>query len=349
MSGNHGSIAIIGKLTITFLVIVLLSLIFYQGLQAITAFLAVTFLAVSEISFFLSYIVMRAGVYLFDLWVSLVERGIMNIYTLKWVVQATAVVLQLVLYGVFLVILYFALKRIAGSFKDKEQKIQRTELYFLLMPGMAGLLVCVLLRTIMITVEDNVPKLLYDKYPILTVIVPAILILSLMSVFYSVKLFQDMTSLNREKSSRMILEKQIGSMQEHMAEMERVYAGINSMKHDMKNTLAVVMQLAGKEKGFSGSDTDHAELQSYLSELNRTFDSLECRFKPGNNVVDTLLNMKYHEAVRNIPDLQMDADRLLFPKNLLIHGFDIGIILGNALDNAVEACKKLKEKKPDAE
>lgn len=204
-----------------------------------------------------------AGVYLFDLWVSLVEKGIMNIYTLKWVVQATAVVLQLVLYGVFLVTLYFALKRIAGSFKDKEQKIQRTELYFLLTPGMAGLL----------------------------------------SVFYSVKLFQDMTALNREKSSRMILEKQVGSMQEHMAETERVYAGINSMRHDMKNTLTVVMQLAGEEKGFGGSEADHAELQSYLSELNRTFDSLECRFKTENNVVDTLLNMKYHEAVRNIPDL----------------------------------------------
>lgn len=353
ISTDYGSIVTVGKLIVTFMIIVMLSLLFYKGLQAITAFLAVTFMAVSEISFFLSYMVMRAGGYLFNLWVWLIEKGIINAHTLVWIVQVTAMVLQLVFYCVFLAVLYFALKRIAGSFKDKEHKIQRTELYFLMAPGMAGLLICVLLRIIMITVENNVPKLLYDQYPILTVIVPAILILSLLSVFYSVKLFQDMIALNREKSSRVILEKQVDSMQEHMAEMERVYAGINSMKHDMKNTLAVIIRLAGEKEGQdNGSDgggADDAELQNYLSELNRTFDRLEYRFQTGNSIVDTLLNMKYHEAVRSIPDLQMDADRLLFPKDLLIHGFDIGIILGNALDNAVEACKKLKEKEPDAE
>ena len=31
----------------------------------------------------------------------------------------------------------------------------------------------------------------------------------------------------------------------------------------------------------------------------------------------------------------------------MIQSFDIGIILGNALDNAMEACEKLKAKEPD--
>lgn len=90
-------------------------------------------------------------------------------------------------------------------------------------------------------------------------------------------------------------------------------------------------------------------MQAYLSELNRTMERLEFQFRTGNTVVDTLLNMKYHEAVRTIPDMQMDADRLLFPDNLLIQSYDIGIILGNALDNAIEACRKLKGKESDAE
>lgn len=129
-----------------------------------------------------------------------------------------------------------------------------------------------------------------------------------------------------------------------MEEMEHIYSGIRSMKHDMKNTLSVIMQLAtGNE------ETENAELQAYLSELNRTMERLEFQFRTGNTVVDTLLNMKYHEAVRTIPDMQMDADRLLFPDNLLIQSYDIGIILGNALDNAIEACRKLKGKESDAE
>ena len=78
-------------------------------------------------------------------------------------------------------------------------------------------------------------------------------------------------------------------------------------------------------------------------------DRLEFRFKTGNAVVDTLLNMKYHEITRLVPDLQMDVEELKFPEKLFIQSYDIGIILGNALDNAIEACRKLKAKEPDAE
>ena len=73
------------------------------------------------------------------------------------------------------------------------------------------------------------------------------------------------------------------------------------------------------------------------------------RFRTGNTVADTLLNMKYHEAVRDMPDLRMDADKLLLPQGIQIHSYDIGVILGNAADNAIEACRKLKAKEPGAD
>ena len=59
--------------------------------------------------------------------------------------------------------------------------------------------------------------------------------------------------------------------------------------------------------------------------------------------------MKYHEAKREIPGIALNADRLLFPRELEILSYDLGIILGNALDNAIEACKRLKEREPEAE
>ena len=297
-------------------------------------------MAVSEITFFLSYMLMQISGNLFELWVWLLGKGYISADTLEGLVQITAVVLQMFFYGIFIVLLYFALRKINESFRDKDYRVQRTELYFLLVPGMVGLLICVLLRTIMITIENDVPKLLYDRFPILIIIVPAILSLSLLSILYVVKTFQDMIALNREKNSRIILEKQIENMQEHMEEMERIYSGIRSMKHDMKNTLAVIMQLAGREE---------AELQTYLSELNQNFDNLEFQFKTGNTVVDTLLNMKYHEAIRIIPDIRIDAERLLFSDEMHIQSYDIGVMIGNALDNAMEACRKLKAEDPEAE
>ena len=340
LPADNESIRTVGKITLMFVIIVLLALLFYKGVQAITAFLAITFMAVSEITFFLSYMLMQIGGNLFDLWVWLLEKGYIAVDTFEWIVQISATFLQIIFYGIFLVLLYFALRKIISSFSDKDYRIQRTELYFLLVPGTVGLLVCLLLRTIMITIENDMPKLLCDRYPILSIIVPAILILSLLSILYAVKTFQNMIVLNREKNSRIILEKQIGSMQEHMEEMEHIYSGIRSMKHDMKNTLAVIMELAGK---------DETELQTYLSEINKGFEQLEFRFRTGNTVADVLLNMKYHEAVRTIPDIEIDAERLLFSENMHIQSYDIGVIIGNALDNAIEACRKLKAEQQEAE
>lgn len=340
LPADNESIRTVGKITLMFVIIVLLALLFYKGVQAITAFLAITFMAVSEITFFLSYMLMQIGGNLFDLWVWLLEKGYIAVDTFEWIVQIAATFLQIIFYGIFLVLLYFALRKIIRSFSDKDYRIQRTELYFLLVPGTVGLLVCLLLRTIMITIENDMPKLLCDRYPILSIIVPAILILSLLSILYAVKTFQNMIVLNREKNSRIILEKQIGSMQEHMEEMEHIYSGIRSMKHDMKNTLAVIMELAGK---------DETELQTYLSEINKGFEQLEFRFRTGNTVADVLLNMKYHEAVRTIPDIEIDAERLLFSENMHIQSYDIGVIIGNALDNAIEACRKLKAEQQEAE
>ena len=160
LPADNDSIRTFGKITLMFVIIVLLALLFYKGVQAITAFLAITFMAVSEITFFLSYMLMQIGGNLFDLWVWLLEKGYIAVDTFEWIVQISATFLQIIFYGIFLVLLYFALRKIIRSFSDKDYRIQRTELYFLLVPGTVGLLVCLLLRTIMITIENDMPKLL---------------------------------------------------------------------------------------------------------------------------------------------------------------------------------------------
>lgn len=292
---GYESIIIIEKQLLLLFMLLVLALCLYRAVHTITVFLVVTFMAVSESSFFLAYMIMTMGSKVFLLWESFLEKGyIASVDSFMTILKITECGLQVLLYVVSVSLLYFLLKKVVQSYREKDYVIHRTELLFILVPGMVGLLLCILLRVIIVAVENGVPKLLYDKYPVLILIVPVILILSLLSILYGIKLFQDMIYLNREKNSRIILENQNGSMQEHMTEMERVYSGIRSMKHDMKNTLAVILQLADQN-----------------SEKN--------------------------------------AEHLLFPDNLLIQSYDIGIILGNALDNAIEACRKLEENEPNAE
>ena len=330
------------KMALSLCILFVLAMCFYNVLRPVSAFLVITFQAVADISRYVTVILFsKMGDSVVDIWNWCVERGIITSdRALMLTLNGSILAVQILQYLVIALLFYVSLRKIVRDFKEKDYEIRRTELLFLLTPSAAGLFVCLLLRIIMVTLEDKVPKMLYDRYPILTIVLPAILLLSLLSILYGVKLFQDMVYRNKAKSERVILKNQVKNMQEHMEEMERIYSEIRGMKHDMKNTLAVILQLSMEEKG---------ELQEYLADLNQTFDRLDMRFCTGNTVADTLLNMKYHEAVRLVPDLEMDTDRLVFPQDMRIHSYDIGIILGNAVDNAVRACQKLKEKEPEAE
>ena len=139
---------------------------------------------------------------------------------------------------------------------------------------------------------------LFDLYPVLRLFVPILLLLSLVSVLYGVRLYQRMVVLRQDQSSRAVLEEQLKSMQEYLQEERRVQSGIRSMKHDMKNTVSVIMQLAKKIP-----ENQNTELEQYLSELEQSLQELDYRFHTGSAVVDALLNMKYHKTVQQISGL----------------------------------------------
>lgn len=327
------------KWLITVTLLLLVTMLLYKADGRLKLYLSVTFFAISEISFLLGHMTMELGQVIFPFWSWCFMKGYFSsadAYMRS--IQVSIITLQCIMSLISVLLLRFGVKNIVRWYREKEYGIHRTELFFILTPGVAGLLFCNLLRMLMITMEDNIPLTLYERYPGMLFLVPAILILLFISIQSGIKLFQDMISLNREKSNRIILEKQMGNIREHIGEMERVYGDMRSVRHDMKNHLAVLTRLVdqntGKEKG---------EIKDYLAEMEQTMESLEFRFQTGNTVADTILNMKYHEAVRLMPDLRMDTGELIFPKEFQVQSYDIAVILCNALDNAVEACGRMEE------
>lgn len=239
-----------------------------------------------------------------------------------------------------LVLIFFLLRRIAQNFREKESVINRKELLFLIMPSLTALLTTAFwyIEQIQGNREDSAASVrLSGNSPVLFVLLIIMMCFLLAAIVHGVQLYQDVLRLGREKNSRIVLEQQIGSLQEHIRETERMWEGIRSLRHDMRNTLAVAERLPG------------GELQDYLAELNRTMKKMESRFQTGSVVADILLEMKCHEALRSMPDLKVDTDNLFFPDGLLIQSYDIGVILGNALDNALEACRKLRKEEPEEE
>lgn len=355
---NSESLRIICGTAFSLLGLFLLLVGFYKTERRMGVFLIFTFGAVRNIGYLLVYTIWQRGYSLllaFALW--LLEKGWLTADGLMDVTWIGGYGMLFLTCASSLWILSTVLQKIVLRFRDKEYCMQSRELFFLLTPEMTGVLICMLLRIIMFVMEQERPVLLYDRYPVLMVIVPLILLLSLLSIPHGIKVFQGLIDLNREKSGRIILENQISGMQGQIEAMEHVYASVRSMKHDMQNTISIIMQLtAGIEDAEAdnggGSSCGHngsiQALQEYLSELGHSFDTLEFRYRTGNAVVDTLLNMKYHEISRILPELEFEADRLLFPAALHIQSYDIGVILGNALDNAIEACRRLYEKEKGA-
>ncbi len=309
--------------------------IFYEGRRGALLFSFVTFVAVSEISRFLAHAVLALGSHLFDLTdYMLLEGRITDLEAYLHFVKIFSCLIQVIMNLVFMLILRGTLRRVSAGFGSIRQGFERAELRFLLLPGCTAVMFCALLRIILVTVEDQIPQTLYEKYPPLMAVVPLLLILCLCSVLYSVRLFCRLRDLHEERNRRLILEKQLEAMEEHLRETERIYAGVRAMKHDMRNQLAVVTEMAGR----FGAE---AELQGCLTQLNQTLSKLDFPCSTGSAVLDTLVAIKYHEMREKVPGILFQAENLLIPSGLKIRPMDLSLILGNGLDNAIEACERV--------
>lgn len=343
---SYEGLRAVGKQALHLVLLAMLIFCFYRAFQSLTVFLIMAFQAVRDISVYLAVILLdKPGNMAFALWEwKGWERIFTSPFTWSLAVNLTTGALQVFRILLILLLMRLSLKRIVTDFREKQVRMAQEEVLFILLPALTGFMLCSLLRVIMVTVEQDVAVFLYQKYPPLAVLLPVVLLLSLQSILQGVRTFQKIQILNNEKNSRMILEKQVENMQEYMRERERIYSGVQSVKHDMKNTLAVISSLAGGQEPEAGG-----ELQAYLSALNQTMDQLEIAFHTGNQVVDALLHRKSREVLETLPDLRLDAEELRFPSSLGIRSYDLGILLGNALDNALEACIKLKKLEPEAE
>ena len=101
------------------------------------------------------------------------------------------------------------------------------EIVFYLLPSVAGVLVSVLVRLLLITVTDGIPVLLYERYPALYFIIPMMALVLLGAIVFSFRIYQNTAAPQEERAEKIVLENQITQMQSSMVEMEHLYDGIS--------------------------------------------------------------------------------------------------------------------------
>lgn len=129
----------------------------------------------------------------------------------------------------------------------------------------------------------------------------------------------------------LIYQQMVDLYEKQIAEQEETTRKIRQFRHDMKLHLSAVRELA------EGKDTDG--IISYIDELsNGSGMGKSDLANSGNLLLDGLLNQAYERAVK--AKIQMKL-RLEIPYKLNISDADLYVILGNALENALEASEKV--------
>jgi len=122
-----------------------------------------------------------------------------------------------------------------------------------------------------------------------------------------------------------ILEKQV-------EEVQHIYLTMRSWRHDYHNHLQ-------KLKAHIMMD-QIKEANQYLNELEIDLDNVNQLVESGNINLDAILNSKISLAIKNKIQINYKA---IVPKKLTISDIDLCVLIGNLIDNAVDACEKIKD------
>lgn len=174
-----------------------------------------------------------------------------------------------------------------------------------------------------LAIFNNYPqnnKIKEYAFSILIILLTITLIIMIFSLLINVASKNYYTALNS------LLEKQVEAQIAHYEKLEELNRDIRQLRHDYINHLTSVSTLI-----------EHKNYPDALQYIERLTESTHCNetiFSTGNHLADAILTGKSSEC-KEFADIEFNGiitDR--------INNIDMCAILANALDNAIEACRK---------
>ncbi|MTK11903.1 MAG: sensor histidine kinase, partial [Clostridiaceae bacterium] len=160
----------------------------------------------------------------------------------------------------------------------------------------------------------------------------------LISIILNAYIFKKIIQVKDIEQKNLLMEQQFKLQLNHSKNLEGLYSGIRSIKHDMTNHLLCLKNLA--------QNWNVEEINNYLHTLGQTIEKLDYNIKTGNAISDAIINEKYNIA--KMGNIKFDCDFIL-PNELILNSVDLCVVLSNSLDNAIEACMKIQDETVDKE
>ncbi len=237
-------------------------------------------------------------------------------------------VVMILLYAVLLTLLCGMFSRMHIEISD----ISSTEFIFLSVLNMAGIILARMVAKLLVVPLENGVFVLYDEISGFLWVIPIISILLLIGEYSSIFIFYRYKKYLGEREVVIARELALKQLQSRFQEAQMLYGDLRSLRHDMKNHMQIIKGLSS----LGGTE----EADAYVEKLNEAIEELDGKYSTGNTLCDVILNDKYRIAKKNKIDFHVD-----FRYESGISDFDLGIILSNLCDNAIEACQKVEEEK----
>lgn len=170
---------------------------------------------------------------------------------------------------------------------------------------------------------NNHPNQSISKQNTITIL---IMLLSIFLIVIIFSLLINVASKNYYTALNSLLEKQVEAQITHYEKLEELNKDIRQLRHDYINHLTSI-----------GTLIEHKNYPDALQYIERLTESTHCNetiYSTGNHLADAILTGKSSEC-KEFADIEFNGiitDR--------INNTDMCAILANALDNAIEACRK---------
>jgi len=136
-----------------------------------------------------------------------------------------------------------------------------------------------------------------------------------------------------EKERNNLILRQNEYQQKKYAQLSSAYKNLRRYQHDTKNRFIYISNCIKTKK--------YDEIIPYLEESLNDLDASYTRVNTGNLVIDSFVSNCISVAADN--NIEFKYDLKVDPAVIPVNDYDLSIIIGNLLDNALNACNKITD------
>jgi hypothetical protein len=241
---------------------------------------------------------------------------------------AALVTLFLLSHAALFAAMLYALRR---QLQKRRLSLHRRELCYLALVPTAGVLFGQVISRLLIEFKDGVLLQLYERHPAFLAVVPVLALLFCGGAYLTIVFQQGMAALLEEQAALCAAYQQAQAIRSRIREAEQFYARVREMKHEMRGHLTNIQGLVR-----SG---EYACLEDYIARMDGSISGFALELQTGNPVTDVIVGGVRRRSAGLGIRLQVDFH---YPDPEAYDAFDVGIILQNLLQNALEACEKVQ-------